>query len=138
MKCFLTKWKTTYCFIESADCFFLRRFEKGWKLFDLVDLLVKLNQSIVSCFQPIVSLKILTEFSFDMWISLKWFLTDCAPVLNVFNYSLEYKKLVIRFWNERETVLRNHTKNWISSFQDSLQALDFQVCGIGLWCTSDL
>jgi len=117
---------------------FLEGFEKGWKLFDLVDLTVKQNQSVVSCFQPIVSLKILTEFNFDLWNSLKWFLTECALVLNVFNYSLEYKKLVIRSWNVRKHFLRNHSANWISSFQDSHQALDFQMCGIGLGCTSNL
>jgi len=82
---------------------FLGGFEKGWKLFDLVDLVVKPNQSVVSCFQPIVSLKVLTKFCFDLWISLKWFLTECAPVLNVFNYFLEYKKLVIRSWNVRNS-----------------------------------
>jgi len=38
----------------------LEVFEKGWKLFDLVDLTVKPNQSVVSCLQLIVSLKILT------------------------------------------------------------------------------
>ena len=54
---------------------FLRGFEKGWKLFDLVDFVVKWNQSVVSCFQPVVSLKGLTEFCFDLWIFLKWFLT---------------------------------------------------------------
>ena len=30
---FLTKWKTTCCFVESTSCFALRSFEKGWKLF---------------------------------------------------------------------------------------------------------
>ena len=57
---FPTKWKTTFYFVESTGCFALRGFENGWKLFDLVDLIVKPNQSVVSCFQPIVSLKILT------------------------------------------------------------------------------
>jgi len=67
----------------------LEVFEKGWKLFDLVDLTIKPNQSIVSCFQPIISLKILREFSFHWWICLKWFLTEYANSLNVFNQSLE-------------------------------------------------
>jgi len=80
---FPTKWKTTCCFVESTDCFALRGFAKGWKLFDLVDLTVKPNQSVVSCFQPIVSLKILTKFSLDWWICLKWFLTEYTPSLNV-------------------------------------------------------
>ena len=70
---FPTKWKTTCCFFEST----------GWKLFDLVNLTIKPNQSVVSWFQLIVSLKILIEFCFEWWICFKWFLTEYAPSLNV-------------------------------------------------------
>jgi len=40
-------------------------FEKGCKVFGLDDLTVKPKQSVVSWFQPIVSLKILTKFSIE-------------------------------------------------------------------------
>ena len=69
------------------------------KVLKKVESCLTFNRSVVSCFQPIVSLKILTEFNSDLWFSLKWFLIECSPVLNVFNYSLEYKKLVIRSWH---------------------------------------
>jgi len=79
---FPTKWKTTCCFVESSGCFTLTIFWKCWKVFGFVDLTVKPKQSDVSWFQPIVSLKILTEFSFEWWICFKCFLTEYAPSLN--------------------------------------------------------
>jgi len=45
--------------------FLLTVLKKVENYFGLVDLTVKPKQSVVSWFQPIVSLKILTEFSFE-------------------------------------------------------------------------
>ena len=49
-------------FFETIGCFTLVVSEKGWKLFDLVDFVVKPNQSIVSTKESIVFLKTLIEF----------------------------------------------------------------------------
>ena len=130
---FPTKWKTTCCFVESTGCFSLRGFEKGWKLFDFVDLTFKPNQSVVVCFQPIVSLKILTEFCFDWWICLKWFLTECSPSLKVFNQSLEvyivcymFLKSKNQFWEIQFDKFDLNFSRFTSSFGFSSES------GIGL------
>jgi len=134
---FPTKWKTTCCFVESTSCFDLRGFEKGWKLFDLVDLAVKPNQSVVSCFQPIVSLKILTKFCFEWWICLKWFLTEYAPSLNVLinlwkiqivcYMFLKCKKQFweIHFWHIWSQVFKIHIKLWIFKWEWNRNAILF-------------
>ena len=57
-------------------------FLKGWKMIKFGWLKCQTKQSVVLWFQPIVSLKILTEVYFDGWMCFKWFPIEYAPSLN--------------------------------------------------------